>query len=339
MNKKVITVIRGDGIGPSIVDAAIRVLDHIDCGLTYEFVDAGQRALSLTGELLPPATVESIERTGVVLKGPLETPIRGGFASVNVLLRQKFQLFANVRPVVSFVGTKAKFEHIDIVTVRENTEGLYCGKGQLVSEDGKSAQSLSIVTEEGSQRLLRFAFDVARREERQSVTVVHKANILKSTSGLFLQTARNVAKEYPEIIMKEMIVDNACMQLVLDPHQFEVIATTNLFGDIISDLCAGLIGGLGMAPGANIGENCALFEAVHGTAPDLTGRNIANPCSIILAACLMLEHIGLPDPAQRIRRAIRLLIALGESTTGDLGGKASTTEFTDALLARLPSID
>lgn len=332
---KSITVIRGDGIGPSIVDAAIQVLDHVGCGFSYEYAEAGLAALTANNTLLPDTTLEAIERNQVTLKGPLTTPVGKGFSSINVNLRQHFQLYANVRPVISFEGTKARYDNIDIITVRENTEGMYSGRGQVVSDDDRIAEALSVITREGSERILKFAFDLARREKRKKVTVVHKANILKSTSGLFLKVAREVSENYPEIETFEMIVDNACMQLVMNPEQFDVIVTTNLFGDILSDLCAGLVGGLGMAPGANIGKDCAIFEAVHGSAPDIAGKNIANPTSMILAACQMLDYLGMDDEALRIRKALRDLIASGDRTTRDLGGSAGTTDFTQALIERL----
>lgn len=332
-----ITVIKGDGIGPSIVDSAIQVLDHMQCGLTYEYADAGLAAQERTGELLPEATLEAIDRNRIVLKGPLTTPIGEGFSSINVQLRKKFQLYANVRPAVSFVGTQAKFDNVNIVTVRENTEGLYSGLGQEVSEDGDVAQALSVVTREGAERVVRFGYELARRERRNKLTIVHKANILKSTSGLFLSVAREIAHDYPEIATNEMIVDNACMQLVMNPAQFSVIVTTNMFGDIISDLCAGLVGGLGMAPGANIGHDHAIFEAVHGSAPDIAGQDVANPSSVILASCQMLEHMGQIDKASRIKQGLREVIALGDCVTRDLGGQATTSEFTKTLIDRLPS--
>ncbi len=335
MEQRRITVIRGDGIGPSIVDAAIAVLDHAGCGFAYDYVEGGLTALENTGELLPQETLDAIERNKVALKGPLTTPIGKGFSSINVSLRQQFQLYANVRPVISFAGTKARYENIDIITVRENTEGMYSGRGQTVSDDDTVAEALSVISRGGAERILRFAFDLAQREGRRKVTVVHKANILKSTSGLFLRVAREISANYPDIETVEMIVDNACMQLVMNPEQFDVIVTTNLFGDILSDLCAGLVGGLGMAPGANIGTDCAIFEAVHGSAPDIAGQNIANPTSVILAACQMLDYLDMGDKASRIRQALRGVIAKGERTTGDLGGTASTTEFTQALIEEL----
>jgi isocitrate dehydrogenase (NAD+) len=335
MDTRKITVIRGDGIGPSIVDAATAVLDAAGCDFSYEYVEGGLAALEQTGELLPETTLEAIERNRIVLKGPLTTPIGQGFSSINVSLRQRFQLYANVRPVLSFAGTKARYDDIDIITVRENTEGMYSGRGQTVSDDDTVAEALSVISRGGAERILRFGFDLARREGRSKITVVHKANILKSTSGLFLRVAREVAADYPEIEMVEMIVDNACMQLVMRPEQFDVIVTSNLFGDILSDLCAGLVGGLGMAPGANIGTDCAVFEAVHGSAPDIAGQNIANPTSVILASCQMLDHLEMGSAAAGIRGALRTVIAAGKHTTGDLGGSASTSEFTRAVIEEL----
>src|SRR5690606_35813815 len=258
-----ITVIRGDGIGPEIMDATLHVLEAMDLGLAYEEADAGLAALEKHGELLPQATLDSIARNRIALKSPLTTPVGGGFASINVQLRRHFDLYANVRPATSFPNTRSRFtEGVDIVTVRENTEGAYSAEGQETAPDGSWAVSVARNTRKGSERIVRFAFDLARNAGRKKVTVVHKANILKSTSGLFLNAARDVAKEYPDIECNEMIVDNACMQLVMRPEQFDVIVTTNLFGDIISDLCAGLIGGLGLIPGANIGQDAAIFEAV-----------------------------------------------------------------------------
>lgn len=330
-----ITVIKGDGIGPSIVDAAIQILNKAGCHFNYEYADAGLVALEKTGELLPHQTTDAITRNKIVLKGPLTTPIGGGFTSINVSLRQIFSLYANVRPVVSFVGTKARYDNINIITVRENTEGLYSGVGQFVSNDGEIAEATSIITRRASEQIVTFAYELALREQRNKVTIVHKANILKSTSGLFLKIAREIARNYPTIETNEMIVDNACMQLVMNPHQFDVIVTTNLFGDIISDLCAGLVGGLGMAPGANIGKDYAIFEAVHGSAPDIAGKNIANPSSMILAAIQMLHHLQLTEPAERINRALRETILAGDRTTPDLGGPGSTTDFTEAVISRL----
>lgn len=335
MTQQRITVIRGDGIGPDIVDAAIQILDKVGCDFAYDYADAGLVALENHGELLPQETLDLIAKNKVALKGPLTTPIGEGFTSINVSLRKQFQLYANVRPVISFKGTKARYEDIDIITVRENTEGMYSGLGQVVSPDGSEAEAMSKITRKGAERIVTFAYELARREGRKKVTAVHKANILKSTSGLFLKVAREIAPKYPDIESTEMIVDNACMQLVMNPHQFDVIVTTNLFGDILSDLCAGLVGGLGMAPGANIGAECAVFEAVHGSAPDIAGKNLANPTSVILASIQMLEYLNMPDKAEKIRSAIKDVIESADRTTRDLGGEHGTTDFTQAILERL----
>src|SRR5512144_224942 len=332
---KTIAVIRGDGIGPEIMHACLRVLDALDAGLTYDFVEAGLAAQQRFGQLLPQATLDAIAHHRVALKSPLTTPVGEGFTSLNVELRKRFDLYANVRPAISFPGTKSRYENIDIITVRENTEGAYIGEGQLLSEDGETATLTQRVTRRGSERIVRYAFDLARRVGRKQITVVHKANILKTTSGLFLKVAREVAALYPDIACNEMIVDNTCMQLVMNPYQFDVIVTTNLFGDIISDLCAGLVGGLGLAPGANIGTEAAIFEAVHGSAPDIAGKGVANPCALLLAACQMLDHIGVLGEARRVRNAIRETVTARDRVTPDLGGNGTTESFADALIERL----
>ena len=331
-----ITIIRGDGIGPEIMDATLHVLDAMQLGLQYEDADAGLVALEKHGELLPAATMASIRRNAVALKSPLATPVGGGFSSINVELRRQFDLYANVRPAISFPNTKSRFDSgIDLVTIRENTEGSYISEGQEVSEDGGTAVSITRITRKGSERIVRYAFELARSTGRKKVTIVHKANILKSTSGLFLKVAREVAAEYPEIEANEMIVDNACMQLVMRPEQFDVIVTTNLFGDIISDLCAGLVGGLGLAPGANIGKDAAIFEAVHGTAPDIAGQGKANPCALLLAAAQMLDHLGKPDDATRLRKAIVDTLQARDNLTPDLGGSGNTQSFAKAIASRV----
>jgi isocitrate dehydrogenase (NAD+) len=330
-----IAVMRGDGIGPEIMDASLGVLDAMKLGLQYEFVEAGLSALEKTGELLPAATLESIAKHKIALKSPLTTPVGEGFSSINVSLRKQFDLYANVRPATSFPGTKSRFENIDIITVRENTEGAYIGEGQSVSPDGETALLTQKVTRKGSERIVRYAFDLARSLGRKKITVVHKANILKSTSGLFLKTAREVAQKYPDIQCNEMIVDNTCMQLVMRPEQFDIIVTTNLFGDIVSDLCAGLVGGLGLAPGANIGEHAAIFEAVHGSAPDIAGKNIANPCALLLAVGQMLDHMGHVDHANRLRQAIRDTLTARDGTTPDVGGTGTTQSFAKAVASRV----
>jgi isocitrate dehydrogenase (NAD+) len=329
---KTIAVIRGDGIGPEIVDASLRVLEALDCGLAWDFVDAGMVALEKHGELLPQATLEAIARHRVALKGPLTTPVGGGFSSINVQLRRHFDLYANVRPAISFPGTRARYDNIDIITVRENTEGAYLAEGQTLSADGETAQSIVRNTRRGATRIARYAFEMARRKGRKKVTAVHKANILKTSSGLFLDVAREVSRDYADIAFNELIVDNTCMQLVMNPYQFDVIVTTNLFGDIISDLCAGLVGGLGLAPGSNIGADAAIFEAVHGSAPDIAGKGLANPCALLLAAADMLDHLDMVDKGTRIRQAIRDTLAAGDRTTPDLGGKGNTGGFADAQI-------
>ena len=333
MSRK-IAVIKGDGIGPEIMDACLNVLDAFKLGLEYDFVDAGLVALEKHGELLPQATLDTIALHKIALKSPLTTPVGGGFSSINVQLRKKFDLYANVRPAITFPNTKSRYDGIDLITVRENTEGAYIGEGQAITEDGEVATLTQKVTKKGSERIARYAFELARRCGRKKVTIVHKANILKTTSGLFLKTAQEVSKDYPEIECNDMIVDNTCMQLVMRPEQFDVIVTTNLFGDIVSDLCAGLVGGLGLAPGANIGANAAIFEAVHGSAPDIAGKGIANPCALLLGAAQMLDHIDRVAEANRIRAAIRACMAERDSVTPDLGGSGNTMGFAKAIAAR-----
>lgn len=330
-----ITVIRGDGIGPEIMDATLFVLDQLKTGLEYEDADAGLVALEKHGDLMPAVTLESIARNKVALKSPLTTPVGGGFTSINVSLRRHFDLYANVRPAHTFPNTKSRFDNVDLITVRENTEGAYLAEGQEVSADGETAFSGTRITRKGSERIVRYAFELAKSTGRKKVTAVHKANIIKSTSGLFLNVAREVAAQYPEIEFQEMIVDNCCMQLVMRPEQFDVIVTTNLFGDIISDLCAGLVGGLGLAPGANIGKDAAIFEAVHGTAPDIAGQGKANPCALLLAAAQMLDHVGQPENAERLRKAIVATMEAKDSLTGDQGGTGTTMSFAQAIASRL----
>lgn len=330
-----ITIIKGDGIGPEIMDATLRVLDQLNLDFSYDFQPAGLAALDATGDLLPKQTLDAIAANKICLKGPLTTPVGKGFSSVNVALRRHFKLYANVRPVVTYEGTKARYHDIDILTIRENTEGAYLSDGQTINAERTVAESKIVVTREASEKIVRYAFEIAKIAGRKKVTAVHKANIMKTTSGLFLEVAEEMAKAYPEIEFNTMIVDNTCMQLVMNPSQFDVIVTTNLFGDIISDLCAGLVGGLGMAPGANIGEEVAMFEAVHGSAPDIAGKKIANPTALILAAAMMIEHLGFVEQAQRIRSAIKGTLLAKDRLTGDLGGTAHTADFTDAVISRL----
>ncbi len=335
MPAKRITVIPGDGIGPDIVDATLELLTALRCGLEFEVAQAGLAALKQGADLIPQTTLDSIARNPATLKGPITTPIGRGFSSINVSLRQTFDLFANVRPVLTMPGVKSRYDGIDIVIVRENMEGLYSGVGQTLSDDGERAEVKSVITRRGSTRLLRYAFQMAHRDGRKKITVVHKANILKTTSGLFLDVARAVSSEFADIKYEEMIIDNCAMQLVLNPQRFDVIVSTNLFGDILSDLCAGLVGGLGLTPGANIGDAKGVFEAVHGSAPDIAGRNIANPAAIMLASAMMLDYLQMPEPAARVRHAIRTTLGDGQVRTPDLHGNGSTTSFTAALIGHL----
>ena len=335
MTQSRIAVIPGDGIGPEIVEATLEILEALDCGLVFDRVDAGQGALDEQGELLPAATLDAIQNNRTLLKGPITTPVGKGFTSVNVSLRKHFDLYANVRPALSLPGIPARYQDVDILTVRENIEGVYSGLGQTLSEDGERAELRSVVTRSESRRLLEYAFRLARHRGREKVTVVHKANIMKTTSGLFLETARRVAEDFPDLEYQEMIVDNCAMQLVMNPHQFDTLVTTNLFGDILSDLCAGLVGGLGVAPGANIGDEVAMFEAVHGSAPDIAGKGVANPTALLLAASMMLDHLGMTEPSMRLHGAITRTLRDGQSLTPDLGGSASTRDYARAVVNQL----
>ena len=332
-----ITLIPGDGIGPSIASATVRILEAAGADLEYDTQLAGMAGVARYGDPIPESTLDSIRRTRVALKGPLETPVGEGFRSINVALRKTFDLYANVRPAHTIVRG-GRYDGIDIVLVRENTEGLYVGIEHYIkigSDPRAAAESIAIITRAGSERIVRYAFDYAMKHGRKKVTIVHKANILKNSQGLFLDVGRMVAREYANIQFTEMIVDAAAMNLVLHPEKFDVIVTTNLFGDILSDLISGLVGGLGLAPGANIGQGGAIFEAVHGTAPDIAGKGVANPGALILAACMMLEYLNEGERAARIRNALEGLIREGVTITGDLGGSASTDQFTDAIIARL----
>ena len=332
------TLIAGDGIGPEIVEAVVATLDTLGAPFAWDRQDGGLSAVSNYGDPLPNATLESIRRTRLALKGPLTTPIGGGFRSVNVRLREEFHLYANLRPARTLVPG-GRFADIDLVIVRENLEGLYVAFEHYIPIGGDPhavAISSGVNTRDGSRRILTYAFEYALRNGRKKVTVVHKANVLKALTGIFLEEAQEVAKAYAgRIAMDDRIVDACAMQLVLNPWQFDVIVTTNLFGDILSDLAAGLVGGLGMAPGANIGDKAAIFEAVHGSAPDITGKGVANPTSLLLAAGLMLDHVGRRDLRTRLEDAIRAVLNVDSVRTRDLGGTASTTEFTEALIKRL----
>ncbi len=332
-----ITLIPGDGIGPSIADATRRVIEASGVSVHWEEVHAGLRAIEESGDPLPDEVQESIRRTGIALKGPLTTPVGSGFRSVNVALRKEFDLYVNLRPVRSFDGVRSRYGKIDLVIIRENTEGLYIGKERYLDEEKSAAEMVGRISRSGSERVVRFAYDYAAAHHRKKVTTVHKANILKLTSGMFLEVAREVGRSYPALISDEKIIDNMAMQLVLNPHQFDVIVTTNLFGDIISDLASGLVGGLGLAPGANIGNDIAVFEAVHGSAPDIAGKNIANPCALILAAVMMLRHVGEIEAANRIENAVEEVLQEGTDVTRDLNvtTPVGTREMADAIVRKL----
>jgi isocitrate dehydrogenase (NAD+) len=328
-----ITLIPGDGIGPEVVAAAVRVLTATGLEFEWHTEIAGASAIGTEGLALPPRVLESIRRNKLALKGPTETPVGTGHRSVNVELRKTLDLYANLRPVRTMPGVKSRYDGVDLIVVRENTEDLASGLEHVVVPG--VVESIKIITEKASSRIARFAFDHARRKGRKRVTAVHKANIMKLSDGLFLDCCRRVAKDHPEITYDEMIVDNTCMQLVLDPTRFDVLLLENLYGDIVSDLCAGFIGGLGMAPGANIGESVAVFEAVHGSAPDIAGRNLANPMALILSAAMMLDHVGELDAAQRVREAVYGVLREGQTLTRDLGGNAGTTQIAEAIAARV----
>ncbi len=328
-----ITLIPGDGIGPEVVDSVVRVIDTAGVKIEWERVEAGAQALEKYGTVLPENVIESVKKNGVALKGPVGTPVGEGFRSVSVKLRKDLNLYANLRPIKSLKGIKSKYDNVDIIVVRENTEGLYSGIEHEVVPG--VVESLKIITEKASTRIAQYAFQYTEAKHRKKITAIHKANIMKLSDGLFLDCARRVSLDYPKIQYDEMIVDNACMQLILNPHQFDVLLLENLYGDIISDLCAGLIGGLGIAPGANIGEKCSVFEAIHGNAPDIAGKNIANPIALILSSVLMLEYIGENDAAERISTAVHNTVMKGERLTPDLGGVGTTTEVTDRIIREL----
>ncbi|HJV50109.1 MAG TPA: isocitrate/isopropylmalate family dehydrogenase [Noviherbaspirillum sp.] len=331
------TLIPGDGIGPEVTRATVQVLDALGSPFEWETQAAGMAAIDAAGDPLPQSTLDSIRRTRLALKGPLTTPVGGGFRSVNVRLREEFKLYANLRPAKTIIP--GRYENIDIVLVRENIEGLYVAHEYFIpvgADPHAVAVSTGVNTREGSRRIARFAFEYAVRNGRRKITIVHKANVLKALTGIFLEAAREVAREYEgRVEFDDRIVDACAMQLVLNPWQFDMLLCTNLFGDILSDQLAGLIGGLGMAPGANIGEQVAIFEAVHGSAPDIAGKGVANPVSLLLAAGMMLEHVGKPELAARLRAAIQATLLEDNVRTRDLGGSASTAEFTAALVKRL----
>jgi isocitrate dehydrogenase (NAD+) len=328
-----ITLIPGDGIGPEVSEAVVRIIDAAGVKVDWDRHDAGLLAFQKTGHTLPDELLASVRKNRVALKGPVTTPVGEGFTSVNVGLRQALDLYANLRPVINLPGVKSRYENVDIVIVRENTEDLYAGLEHVVVKG--VVESLKIITEAASTRIAEFAFDYARKYGRKRVTAVHKANIMKLSDGLFIECTRNVSKNYPEITYDERIVDAACMQFVMVPEKFDVLVMPNLYGDIVSDLCAGLVGGLGIVPGANLGTECAVFEAVHGSAPDIAGKDLANPTALLQSALMMLRHIDEGAAADRIFTALKKVLIDGQTRTKDLGGLATTTEFTNALISAL----
>lgn len=335
MARHTIALICGDGIGPEVSRAATQVIEAAGVDVNWVELEAGAEVAARYGTPLPDTVINEIRRLGVGLKGPVSTPIGSGFASVNVSLRKALDLYAAVRPVRTLKGVKSRFHDVDLVVIRENTEGLYSGIEHLVQPG--IAESIKIITDRACMRISRYAFELAVRENRKRVIAVHKANIMKISDGLFLECARKVARDYPGVEYDELIVDNMCMQLVMDPTRFQVLLMENLYGDIVSDLCAGLVGGLGVVPGANIGDHAAVFEAVHGSAPDIAGKNMANPTAIILSACQMLDYLNEQKAASAIRAAVEATLTKGTTVTRDLGGNAGTTEYTDAIIANLSS--
>jgi isocitrate dehydrogenase (NAD+) len=331
-----ITLIPGDGIGPEVTQAAVRILEATGLKFEWESFAAGAEAYEKYHEYIPRELVESIERTHVALKGPVTTPIGGGFASINVELRKRFELYANFRPIRNLPHIPTRYPEVDLVIVRENTESLYSGLEHEVVPG--VVESLKIITEKASTRIAKFAFEYARKNQRKKVHAIHKANIMKLSDGLFLRCCRVVAKDFPEITYAEHIVDNTCMQLVMNPYQYDVMVMENLYGDIISDLCAAFIGGLGMVPSANFGEHCAIFEAVHGSAPDIAGKNLANPTAVIRCSLLMLRHLGEFDAALKIRNGLERVYRKRENLTRDIGGNAGTSEFADSIIEAMESV-
>ena len=330
---RTVTLIPGDGIGPSITDATLRVLAAAGADITWDRQLAGAAAMAAGGNPMPDATLDSIKKTGLALKGPLETQVGEGFRSINVALRKTFDLYANVRPIKSLPGVRTAFSGVDLIVVRENTEDLYSGIEHQIAPG--VVESVKVITARASRRIARFAFDLARREKRRKIVAIHKANIMKLSDGLFLACAREVANKHPRTRYSELIVDNACLQLVRRPQDFDVLLLENLYGDIVSDLCAGLVGGLGVVPGANLGTRYAIFEAVHGTAPDIAGKNMANPLAAILSGVMLLRHVGQRRPADRIDRAVTRLLRERRTRTRDLGGTATTSAVADRLIALL----
>jgi isocitrate dehydrogenase (NAD+) len=331
-----VTLIPGDGIGPEVTGAAVRIIENTGVKIDWETINAGSDAFEKYHEYIPKELIASIEQTGVALKGPITTPIGGGFASINVTLRKKFELYANYRPIKNLPSLPTRYPSVDLVIVRENTEGEYSGIEHEVVPG--VVECLKIITEKGSTRIGRFAFEFARREKRKRVHAIHKANVMKMSDGLFLRCCRNVAKEYPEITYGEHLVDNTCMQLVMNPYQYDVMVMENLYGDILSDLCSAFVGGLGLVPGANLGERCAIFEAVHGSAPDIAGKGLANPTAVLQSGILMLRHLDEIEAAEKIQAAMEKTYKEKEHITRDVGGTASTSEFADAVIANMESV-
>src|SRR5579863_6999296 len=325
-----VTLIPGDGIGPEVVKASVRILEATGVKFEWESFAAGAEAYEKYKEYIPKELIESIERTSVGLKGPVTTPIGGGFSSINVALRKQFELFANFRPIRNLPSVATRYPDVDLVIVRENTEGLYSGIEHEVVPG--VVESLKIITEKASTRIAKFAFAYARKHKRKKIHAIHKANIMKLSDGLFIRCSRNISKEYPEITYGEHIVDNTCMQLVMNPYQYDMLLLENLYGDIISDLCAAFVGGLGLVPGANLGDSVAVFEAVHGSAPDIAGKNIANPTAVLRSSLLMLRHLGEAEAAWRIRTALEKVYRQRDKLTRDVGGKAGTSEFADSVI-------
>ncbi|NLM47019.1 MAG: isocitrate dehydrogenase (NAD(+)) [Firmicutes bacterium] len=328
-----ITLLPGDGIGPDITKATKTVLAATGVPIEWEEHIAGEVAIPEYGTPLPEPVLESIRRNKIALKGPLTTPVGGGFRSINVALRKEFDLYANVRPARTYKGIVSRYDNIDLVMIRENTEDLYAGVEHMVGED--AAESIKIITRKGSERICRFAFEYAVKNNRRKVTAVHKANIMKCTDGLFLSVAREVARDYPQIEFEDKIVDNMCMQLVQKPELYDVMVAPNLYGDIVSDLCAGLVGGLGVVPGANIGDNLAIFEPVHGSAPKYAGQDIANPTALLLSAVMMLRYLGETEAADKVENALAAVIREGKTVTPDLGGRAKGSEMASAIVDKM----
>ena len=325
-----VTLIPGDGIGPEVTNATKKVIDFLGLDINWDIQEAGKTVIEKYGSPLPEHVIESIKKNRVALKGPVTTPIGEGFRSVNVMLRKGLDLYVNLRPIRNYEGVFSRYENVDMVIVRENTEDLYAGVEHMVGED--AAESIKIFTRKGCERIIRFAFEYAQKEGRKKVTAVHKANIMKCTDGMFLAIARDIAKEYPKIEFQDMLIDAMCMKLVQTPERYDVLVLPNLYGDIVSDLCAGIVGGLGIVPGANIGKNIALFEPAHGSAPDIAGKNIANPTAMMLSGVEMLKYLGENEAANRLEKAIIKVLKEGKSFTPDLGGTTGTSEYADKII-------